>query len=71
MVNFSDCDDAAIIKHKDGNTFYMTFHVANNLFLMPLWSSSDEILEFYGEKSDWLACELAEAQWLHRHNNNN
>lgn len=73
MVNFADCSYAAVIRHKEGKIFYMTFtDSSGEMFLMPLWNSDEvvDLVKFWGEKSDWIAYDLAEVQWLHRHKYN-
>jgi hypothetical protein len=66
MVNYANCVDAFIIRHKDGGAFYMPVNIGGELLLMPLFGAGDQPIDFYGEKKDWSSYDLAEAQMLSR-----
>lgn len=71
MVNFSDCINAAVIRHKGDSTFYLPKVVKghNELCLLPAFPESPEeerYIKFYGDFKEWDAFEFTEAQKVHR-----
>lgn len=71
MVNFSDCINAAVIRHKGDSTFYLPKIVKghNELCLLPAFPESPEeerYIKFYGDFKEWDAFEFTEAQKVHR-----
>lgn len=71
MVNFSDCINAAVIRHKGDSTFYLPKIVKghNELCLLPAFPESAEeerYIKFYGDFKEWDAFEFTEAQKVHR-----
>ncbi len=71
MVNFSDCINAAVIRHKGDSTFYLPKVVKGHdeLCLLPAFPESPEeerYIKFYDDFCDWEAYDFTEAQHLHR-----
>lgn len=71
MVNYANCSDAEIIRHKNEETFYFPVAVKGHseLCLYPVFPESAEdeyFIKFYGRKEDWEAFGLEEAQAIHR-----
>jgi len=72
MENFANCLNAAVIRHKGDDTFYipMLLKGYDELFLYPAFPEGEEdehFIMFYDELEDWDAFELAEAQSIYRH----
>lgn len=71
MQNFANCLRAAVIRHKDEETFYIPMVVRGHdeLCLYPAFPESTEeeaFTMFYGQLEDWEAFDLTEAQQIHR-----
>lgn len=71
MVNLSECINAAVIRHKGEETFYipMIINGHNELCLYPAFPQGAEdefFIYFYDKLEDWDAYDLAEAQLIHR-----
>ncbi|MCQ2082125.1 MAG: hypothetical protein MJZ11_10735 [Lachnospiraceae bacterium] len=74
MVNYAECSDAVIIRHKGEDTFYYPMEIKghNDLCLYPVFPESEDeeiFIKFYDQKEDWEAFGIAEAQAIHRMSN--